>query len=174
MSKTAGLRLAAAIALAAAPALTLAADSATVSVTATVKAVCKLSASTYSMGFGTLDPSATGSPNGTGTATIGYTCTKGTAPSSVSVGGVSNGTTGFSSSSSAAASAGGDLASTSNSATNTDRLPYKITWTTPTTAGTGLGATATTFDLTGTITYANYSTVTADSYSGAVGISIAP
>jgi hypothetical protein len=171
MSKKIGTRLAVAALFAISSTLVLA-DTATLNVSATVKGVCKMGTTSYTMTFATLDPSATGSPDGTMATTVGYKCTKGTVPATFKVGGVSDGSAGFSSSSSSAASAGGDLAGSLG--TNTDRLPYKITWTAPTTAGDGLGGTLRTFDLTGTITYANYSTVTADTYSGAVGLEITP
>jgi hypothetical protein len=161
----------AAAAMLASPAA-FAADSASVDITAKVLGVCKLTTTSYAMAFADMDPSASGSPDGTGSATVKYRCTKGTAPSSFSVGGATVGSTGYSSSSSAAATAGGDLKG--NLVANSDRLPYKITWTTPTTAGDGLGGTAIDIVLNGTITYANYSSVTADTYTGSVSVSIAP
>lgn len=168
---TSKVRLAAAAFLALAAPLSFAADNATLNISAQVKGVCKLSNTSYSMTFTPMDPSAAGSPDGTGTATVGYKCTKGTVPT-LGVGGVTDGTVGFASDSVAAATAGGDLKGTL--AANTDRLPYKITWTTPTAAGTGLGATATDVTLSGVITFAAYSVVTADTYTGSVGITVSP
>ncbi|TFZ08508.1 spore coat protein U domain-containing protein [Ramlibacter humi] len=138
------------------------ADTQSITVSATVSGVCKLTAFP-NMTFTALDP--TSAADGSGSTTIQYKCTKGTAPSSFTVGGSSTGTysgTGAN----ALAGTGGNL----------DTIPYTITWTAPTAAGSGFGtgSTATSVSLTGAILNANYVNVKADTYSKQVAIVIAP
>lgn len=137
-----------------------AADSQSITVSASVAGTCKLT-TVNNMSF-TLDPSVV-SP-GAATAAIDYKCTKGTAPTTFSVGGSSTGTY--------TATGANALAGTG---TNTDTIGYTITWTAPTGLGTGFGAgsTATTVTLTGAIPYVNFANVAADTYSKQVTISIA-
>jgi spore coat protein U-like protein len=136
-----------------------AADTGTLAVSATVKGTCKLT-SVPPMSF-TLDPSIGGDV--TQTSDVQYKCTKGTAPASngFTVGGV---TSNYS----------GTLAATATG--NTDSIAVGITWTAPSTAGNGLGASVTpvTVRLTGTILAANYLNVTADTYKQDVQVSINP
>jgi hypothetical protein len=164
MPKRHSVRLAVVALLAATTATSaLAADNATLTIQATVAAVCKLGTNSYNMTFA-LDPTL--ATDGTATTTVGYRCTKGTAPATFTVGGQANGATGYSS------TVATHLVGAATG--NTDKLPYKITWTNPTSTGDGLGGTLRTFDLTGTITNADYTIVNADTYSGSIGISITP
>jgi spore coat protein U-like protein len=133
------------------------ADSQNINISATVSGNCKLT-SFPNMTFTPLDPSS--AANGTGSTTISYKCTKGTAPTAFTVGGSAspyNGTL------------TGALASP-------DTIAYSVSWTAPTTAGTGFGAgsTATDVTLTGTILNANYVNVKADTYSQTVSVAITP
>jgi hypothetical protein len=133
-----------------------ASDSATLSVTASVAAVCKLTLS-GPMAFGALDPTLTS--NATTSVTATYKCTKGSVVSSFWVNGVATGTY------------SGTMAGTG---TNTDTIAYGITWTNPAAyTGVGMGAVvAGSVTLNGTVVNANYVNVNPDSYSGSVGIQI--
>jgi len=132
-----------------------AADNQNMAVSATVSGVCKLTA-VPALSFGALDPSSTA--NGAGTATVEYKCTKGTAPSSFSVGG----------------STTGSLNSALGALTSPDTIAYSITWAPPSGTGTGFGtgSTATSVVITGTIPNANYVNVKADTYTDVVAIVI--
>lgn len=134
-----------------------AADTQSMAVSASVQGICKLT-SVPAMGFGSLDPSATA--DATASSAVIYKCTKGTSPTSFSVG----------------ASTTGTYNGTLTSGTTADTIPYAVTWTAPSTAGTGLGTaiTGTTVTLSGTILNANYVNVTAASYAQSVAIVIAP
>lgn len=148
---------AAALALAASSGFA-ASDNATLNVTASVAAVCKLTLS-GDMAFGALDPTLTS--NATASVTASYKCTKGTPVTSFTV---NSTTTGSYSGSMSGATAG-----------NTDAIPYTITWSNPTAyTGAGLGSTITAKSVTlnGTITNANYVNVTPDGYSGSVGVAV--
>jgi spore coat protein U-like protein len=136
------------------------ADSGTLSVSASVAAVCKLQ-TVPAMAF-TLDPST--NTNGSATSGVTYKCTKNTAPATFTVGGSGAGT-GYS----------GTLAGTAAGNTGTT-IAYSISWAAPTTAGNGFGAgsTATTVTLTGAVPAANFSNVPADTYTGSVAIAITP
>lgn len=137
--------------------LAMAADSQNITVSATVSGNCKLT-SFPNMSFGALDPSS--AANGSGSATISYKCTKGTSPATFTVGGSASPYSG---------TLTGALASP-------DTIAYSITWTAPTTAGTGFGAgsTATDVVLTGSILNADYVNVKADTYSQTVAVAITP
>jgi spore coat protein U-like protein len=137
------------------------ADNQNITVSATVSGVCKLTA-VPNMSFA-LDP--TSSANGSATSAIQYKCTKGTAPTTFSVGGSSNGT--FN---------GTGATALAGTGANADTIPYTITWTAPSAQGSGFGSgsTATTVELTGTILNANYVNVQADTYSRQVAIVINP
>lgn len=153
MSKT--LRIAALAAIAALSSGVHAADNADLTVTASVSSVCKLTA-VPAMNFGALDPSA--NSNATASSVIEYKCTKGVAPSSFTVGGQSGG------------SYSGTLTGASASP---DSIAYAIAWTAPTAAGSGFGDGAEkTVTLNGTIQYANFQNVKADTYSATVAIII--
>ena len=135
-----------------------AADSVNLNVTASVTGTCKLT-SVPTMAFGALDPAA--GTNATAGSNVIYKCTKGTSPSGFTVGGSTSPYTG----SLAGATSG-----------NTDVIPFKVTWTNPTTAGTGLGASITgvTVALSGSIQGTDYVNVTADNYSATVADAINP
>lgn len=146
---------AAALALAASSGFA-ASDTATLNVTASVAAVCKLTLS-GPMAFGALDP--TSAANATASVTASYKCTKGTVTTSFTVNAQSTGT----------------YSGTMTGATATpDSIPYTITWTDPAVyTGLGMGAvTAGSVTLAGSITNANYVNVKPDSYSGSVGIAL--
>ena len=135
-----------------------ASDTATLNVTASVAAVCKLTLS-GPLAFGALDPTSTA--NGTASVTASYKCTNGTPVTSFTV---NNTTTGTYNGTMAGATAG-----------NTDTIAYQVLWTNPaafTGAGLGSGAAARTVTLNGTVLNANYVNVTPDSYSGSVGIAV--
>lgn len=134
-----------------------ASDTATLNVTASVAAVCKLTLS-GPMAFGALDP--TSAANATATATATYKCTKGTVTTGFTVGGLSTGTYG---------------GSMTGAGATPDTIAYSITWVNPavyTGAGMGSTITAGSVSLGGTITNANYVNVKPDSYSGSVGIAL--
>ncbi|MEJ5989621.1 spore coat protein U domain-containing protein [Ramlibacter sp. PS3R-8] len=151
------IRAIAAAAVALAASTTFAAsDTATLNVTASVAAVCKLTLS-GPMAFGALDPTSTA--DATATVTASYKCTKGTPVTSFTVNGVTTGT----------------YAGTMTGAgTTPDSIAYAIAWTNPTAyTGLGLGAvTAKTVSLGGTILNANFVNVKPDTYSGSVGVAV--
>lgn len=140
-------------------------DTGSLQVTATVNGICKLAA-VPAMGF-TLDPSS--ALNGTATSAVTYRCTKGTAPSEFKVGG-QLATPGYASGATAA------LGALKGTGANTDVIPYRVDWTAPSVAGSGLGTTVTpvTVTLTGTILNADYVNVTADTYTANVAVTISP
>jgi spore coat protein U-like protein len=142
-----------------------AADTGSLTVTATVSGICKLAA-VPAMGF-TLDPSST--LNGTATSAVTYRCTKGTAPTEFKVGG-QLATPGYASGATAA------LGALKGTGANTDVLPYRIDWTAPSVAGSGLGSgvTPVTVTLTGSILNADFINVTADTYTANVAVTISP
>lgn len=134
-------------------------DTATLAVTASIAAVCKVTLS-GPMAFGALDPTLT--TDATKSVTASYQCTKGTPVTSFTVGGSSSGTY-----TSPVGMAG--------TGSNTDKIPFAIGWTTPAAfTGDGLGAagTARTVTLNGTIANADYVTKTPDSYSTSIGIAV--
>lgn len=159
MTKFKFARIAALVAVAACGSSAFA-DTATLSVSASVSGVCKF-VSTPAMAF-TIDPSAAASAsNGTATSKVQYQCTKGTAPTSFTVGGAA-----------AAAGYSGTLTSTSPSAS----MAYSISWTAPTSAGLGFNnTTPIDIDLTGTIAEAVFQNAPASSYTTpAVALAINP
>jgi len=138
----------------------------TLNVSATITGTCKL-ISVPAMAF-TLDPTV--GTNGTATSAVTYRCTKGTSPTGFTVGG-NSAATGYSSGATVATGAlKGDIAA------NTDLLPYSISWTAPSTAGTGMGTgvTPVTVTLNGTILNADFVNATADTYRGTVAVVITP
>lgn len=136
-----------------------ASDSQTMTVSAKVLAVCYFSSSAYTMTFADINPH--GSTNATQTTSIGYKCTKGTPAAAITF---DTGATGSSV----------NLSGTGANASTT--VPVALAWTTPSTSGTGFGSGATdiSFNVTGTITAANYGNLPADTYSKAVTVSITP
>lgn len=137
----------------------LSADTGSVAVSATVNGQCKL-VLVPALPFGVLDQVAAPDLNPPA-VNVTYRCTKGTAPTSFSVGASITGT--FT----------GTLA---NTTTPGDTIPYTITWTAPTTAGSGLGTsvTAVNVPLSGHMLGVDYQNVTAGSYSQAVAVAINP
>lgn len=146
---------AAALALAASSGFA-ASDTATLNVTASVAAVCKLTLS-GPMAFGALDPTSTA--NATASVTASYKCTKGTVTTSFTVNAQSTGTY---------------SGTMTGAAATPDSIPYTITWTDPAVyTGLGMGAvTAGSVTLAGSITNSDYVNVKPDSYSGSVGIAL--
>lgn len=147
---------AAALALAASTGFA-ASDTATLNVTASVAAVCKLTLS-GAMAFGALDPTATTDP--TKSVTASYKCTKGTVTTSFQVDGQSTGTF------------DGVMTGTGAGA---DTIAYQITWTDPAAyTGAGLGSTITAGSVTlnGKILNADYVNVKPSNYTGSVGIAL--
>lgn len=145
---------AAAVAAAALSATAVFADTANLTVTANVPAVCRL-VTVPGMNFGTLDQVA--EPEVNTTSVLQYKCTNGTAPTALTVGGV-------------ASPFSGNLDSAGN------LIAYTISWTNPTTAGSGLGAAAAAIDLTlnGQIPAGTYGTKPAGTYQQIVQLVLTP
>ena len=134
-------------------------DPATLSVTASVAARCKLTLS-GPMAFGGLNPLS--AADATATATATYKCTKGTSVTSFEVNSVTVGATGT----------GGTMTGASASP---DTIDYTINWTDPTAfVGAGMGSTAAekTVTLNGKILNAEYVNAKPDSYSGTIGVAV--
>jgi len=139
-----------------APGARAASDSATLAVTASVAAKCKLSLS-GPMAFGALDTTSTS--DATKTVTVTYQCTKGTVVTSFTV----------------ATLTSGSYTGAMTSGTSPDSIAYTIAWTDPpafTGAGMGSTAAAQTVDLNGTILNADYLNVTPASYNQNVSIAV--
>lgn len=131
-------------------------DTATMTVSASVAAICKVSLSS-AMAFGPLDVTVT--TDATKVVTASYQCTKGTAVTSFTVGGLTTGT----------------YTNTMTSGTTADTIPFSIGWTNPAAfTGAGMSSTAakTTVTLTGTIVNADYVNVTPASYTRDVSIAV--
>jgi len=135
----------------------LAADTATVTVSAAVVAVCKFSApKTGALSFGSLDPSVGGDVNGT-PAQPQFWCTKGTSYTISDDDGLYE-------------TGGG--ARRMQHATLTEHIPYSFTYTA---TGTGNGASnALTMNIAGTVLAANYLNASAGAYADTVTLSINP
>ena len=137
-------------------------ETATMQVTASVAALCRLSLS-GNMGFGALDVTVTS--NATQSVTATYQCTKGTPVSSFQVGGIT------------AVAAGGTYSGTMTGASATpDTIPYAIAWADPG-AFTGLGmqaiaANQKTVTLNGTILNADYVNKKPDNYTHSVAVTV--
>lgn len=128
-------------------------------VSANVVGTCRL-VSVPPLPFGTLDQVA--APDLDPPAVnVTYRCTKNTGPATFTVGGSNTGTF------------NGSLA---NTTTPGDTIPYTITWTAPTTAGSGLGTGVTPVNvpLSGHMLGANYQDVTAGDYAQSVAVVITP
>ena len=133
-----------------------ASDSANMTVQATVVGTCKL-VTVPTLDFGTLNQVT--APNLTPAAVnVTYRCTKGSAPTSFKVGGT------------ATSPFAGSLSN------GTDTIAYSISWTAPTTAGSGLGSSVTPVNvgLSGSMNGSAYQNVSAGSYTQSVAIDIAP
>ena len=131
-------------------------DTATLAVTANVSGTCKFTTGSFTMNFGTLDPSA--AANQAQATALTYKCTQGTAASSFSFDGAA-------------------VSPTSVSITNgTDNIPVALSWTVPATQGSGFGAgsSAISMNVTGNITGTNYANVSAGVYTKNVSVVVAP
>ena len=147
------LKLVAATLLTCTAGLAAAAGSQTLAVTASVQGICKFSAASTPLTFGSIDPSST--VNKVTTANVLYKCTKGTASLGVT--------------------ATGGLARNMISGTTADTLGYTLSFTGDTSTGTGFGpGTDLTMVATGTITPAQFQNVTAASYAENVTLNITP
>lgn len=133
-----------------------AADTQPLSVTASVMGVCKFNTGQSPvLAFGAINPS--GTLDATGSATVKYRCTNGTAATITSAG-----VTG---------------ARTMAGAVAGNTLAYSLAFTSGATGtGTGFGAGGTDLSLVlgGTITAAQYNTAKADSYSETVTLTVTP
>jgi len=137
----------------AAPAI---ADNATLAVSATVSGTCKFTTGTFTMAFGTLDPST--AANQTVTTALTYKCTKGQAATSFS----------FDTNATSPASV--------NITNGTDNIPVSLAWTAPATVGTGfgVGSTPISMNVVGDILAASYANVSAGVYTKNVAVVVAP
>lgn len=132
-------------------------DSQNMTVQASVVGTCKL-VTVPTLDFGTLNQATAPAVN-PAAVKVQYRCTKNTAPTSFTVG---------------ASSTGSFAGSLSN---GTDTIGYTVTWTNPTTGGSGLGTGVTPVDvnLTGSMPGgANYQNVSAGNYTQSVAIAINP
>lgn len=144
-------KVACAALLASTAGIAAAADSTTLAVTATVSGICKFSATSTPLSFGTVDPSLT--VDKVVTANVLYKCTKGTA--------------------SAGVTATGGTSRTMASGALT--LPYTLGFSGGTATGTGFGAGQDlTLVVTGTITAAQYQNASAGAYTENVTLNITP
>lgn len=152
MSKKAVVRLAA-VALMFAAGSASALDSKNLTVTAKVVGTCQL-LSNVTAAFGTL--TQVGAVDQQKLVTVQYRCTTNTAPTSFTVG--------------ASAS---PFAGTMKNLAN-DPMPYKVTWTNPTTAGSGLGTGVTPVDvvLTVDLLAVDFANAPAGDYTQTVAVEI--
>lgn len=153
MNKSIRIVAAAALALAASSGFA-ATDTGSIAVSASVAAVCKLTLS-GNMAWGAVAATITADPAPINvTATV--KCTNGTNVSSVTVGGDTSG------------SITPNMIGTA-SASNT--LGYKVTWTDPGAfSGAGMGTAAKTFTIKGELPFANVQGATPDTYNGSVSV----
>ena len=130
-----------------------AAGTQSLAVTANVQGICKFSAASTPLAFGSIDPSLT--VDKVMTANVLYKCTKGT---------VSLGVT-----------ATGGLTRTMVGPTATDTLGYTLAFASDTQTGTGFGpGKDLTMVVTGTITPAQFQNVSSGAYSENVTLNITP
>lgn len=142
------------VALASAAGFAAAADSQTLSVTASVDALCKFSSAPATLAFGAIDPS--GTVDKTATVNVLYKCTKGTPSAGVSP-----------------ASGGTARTMTGTGAGNT--LAYTLAFVGGTQTGAGFGSGKDlTLAVNGTITPTQFQNAAADSYSESVTLNITP
>lgn len=137
--------------LACAAGLVAAGGTTTLAVTANVSGVCKFSAASTPLSFGTIDPS--GTTDATVSASVVYRCTKDTPSTGITASG-----------------------GTSRTMTGAGNLPYTLAITGGTGTGTGFGTGGSdlTATVTGTIAATDYQTAAAGSYSESVTLNIAP
>lgn len=133
------------------------ADTLSMTVQASVTGTCKLS-SVPLLDFGALNQVT--APIVLTSGTVTYRCTKGTAPTAFTLGGL----------------AANPFAGVLTNTANTDNFAYSIAWVAPTAPGNGLGATSTAINvvLNGTIAASVYQNVSAGTYNQVVAILIAP
>lgn len=145
------IKVLAAALLACSAGLAAAGDTQILAVSATVPGICKFSAASTPLAFGTIDPTSTSDM--TASANVVYRCTKNTASLGIT------GTAG---------------AHTMTSGANT--LAYTMSIAGDTSPGTGFGASGTdlTAAVTGTITAANFQTAAAGVYAEDVTLTITP
>lgn len=164
MVRTDPVRIAAAVALALGTTAAFA-DTANLTVNATVNQTCKFT-STPALAF-TIDPSLATAV--TSTTTVEFKCSKGTVSSNFSVGGSTNGTTGYTSGTTQATGA-------LYSSTTTEAMQYSITWTNPASlTGNGFGGAGRQVVLTGSVAPAQFQNATpANNYTATVQLSVTP
>jgi hypothetical protein len=127
----------------------------TVTITGDVSPTCVFKGGPYSIPFGTLDPAST--VDAVQSTTISYQCTNGTAASSLKI-------------DTQASPAAVTMTSGSNS------LAVKLTWTTPTTTGVGIGSTFGTIDVPveGRVLVANLNAAVAGVYTATYNVDLLP
>ena len=147
------LKIAVAASLASSAGLTFAAGSQTLAVTANVQGICKFSAASTPLAFGSIDPSLT--TDKVVTANVLYKCTNKTTSSGVT--------------------ATGGNTRTMVGPTLADTLAYTLAFAGDTQTGTGFGTNGNlTLVVTGTITALQYQNVAAGAYSENVTLNITP
>ena len=134
-----------------------AADSTLLTVSGDVAGTCKFFDAPYSMPFGPLDPSST--LPALKTTTINYRCTNGTMATALTINGPLN-----------TATAVVDLVN------GTHHMNASLSWTTPTTLGSGFGASSTVIPVivSGSIAAADLNTAWAGTYANTVAVTLAP
>lgn len=131
--------------------LAAAADTTTLAASASVQGICKFSAASTPLSFGSINPST--ATDATAAASVLYKCTKGTASTGVT--------------------ATGGLSRTMTSGAN--NLPYTLALSGGTQTGTGFGSgNDLTLAVTGTVAVADFQNATAGSYSENVTLNILP
>lgn len=133
------------------------ADTATLSVTATVVGTCKVTTSTGTLAFGSLDPSS--ATDGSGSSSdIQFWCTKGAAYTITDDNGLHE--------------VGSQHRMQSDTLATAEYIPYNISYTA---SGTGSGpSTPITLSVSGTVLNADYINASADTYSDTVTFTITP
>lgn len=139
--------------------LAAASDTQNLTVSASVSGVCKFTAGTPTLDFGTIDPSGTAAIPGTASA-VSYKCTKGTAATGVTA---DNGLN-FSATKRMKGPGAADF------------IPYTLTITGGTATGDGFGTGSTTdpVNITGSIAAADYQNASAGAYTDTIVLSINP
>jgi hypothetical protein len=132
-----------------------AAGSTTLTITGNVAATCKFTGGPYAIPFGTLDPAST--VDAVQSVTIGYQCTNGTSASSLKINTTASPTT-------------------VNITSGTNTLPVNLSWTVPTTAGTGIGSSFGSINVPveGRILVASLNAAVAGVYSGTYNVDLLP
>lgn len=135
-----------------------AAGSTSLAITANVAATCTFDTGSYVMNFGSLDPSANVAANQV--TPISYHCSTGQAASSIKINGNASPTT----------------VTIANTVTPLNTMPVQLTWTTPATVGTGfgVGSTAISFNVNGTIAAADIASAVSGAYLSSYVVSLLP